>query len=100
MLLVEAFKRFEQEQRIRGNSPATLDYYRDCFHSFYDWFQSFWDFQFDFLSEVSRQDIKNWLCYLADSPLSSASVATYFTGIRAFFRWCFSEKLMDEDIMQ
>lgn len=94
MDLIRCFDLFKKEQRIRGNSSATIAYYGDCFSSFF----RFW---VDSGSpDITQAFVKDWLLYLVSGSLSSVSVVTYFTGIRSFLRWCYSVGFISDDIMR
>lgn len=91
ILVDEAFRMFLNEQKIRGNSSSTSVYYSDCFDAFDFYLHSFVD-------EYTSDDIRQWLLYCRSSPLSSVSVATYFRGVRAMFKFWYKRGFIDSDI--
>ena len=96
MDLMGAFDAFKKDQLIRGNSLKTIEYYSDCFRVFLDYCWASGNSDFN----ITPVLIKDWLFCLIDRPLSATSVSTYFTGMRAFFRWCYANGWIDSDIFE
>lgn len=92
MKISEAFDDFLIEQRVRGNSVATLSYYKRCLSSF-----------LLFMNDIDVQDInltrcKKYYLYLADTGINSVSVQSYIRGLRAFLRYLYENDLIEIDI--
>jgi site-specific recombinase XerD len=47
------------------------------------------------LADISRQDIDLWFLYLKQKELSDPSKATSYRAIKAFFRWCVAEEILE-----
>ena len=95
MLYGQAWEAFRADQILRGNSDKTLQYYFCCKRSFDRYYCTL---PYSDLSEFSAADFRGWVLFLRENSLSSVSVVTYFTGIRAFFRWCYAQGYMTADI--
>ena len=80
----QAICEFMIEQRIRGNTEKTLDYYKYVFHKFQD-FQ-----RCKMVSEITLQVCKEYLLYLMSLDLSSVTVQSYVRGFRAFLSWLYT----------
>ncbi len=92
MKLRESISDFLTDQRSRGNSPATLDYYRRILFRFAD-FANVTD-----TAAISLHHCRAWYAELADSQLTSVSVQTYIRGLRAFLEWLYENEYIPEDI--
>lgn len=77
---VSIFKDFLTEQRNRGNSPATIKFYRENIRLFFDWFGASVD-------NVSSASVFGYLDYLRHKGNASTSIATRYRALRAFFNW-------------
>lgn len=68
------------EQKNRGNSPATVNFYRENISLFLNWFCGG-------VSYVGINDIFSYLDYLRQKGNASTSIATRYRALRAFFNW-------------
>ena len=73
-------RKFLKEQKNRGNSPATVNFYRENVRLFFNWYSCS-------ISEVSIHDIFSYLDYLRQKGNASTSIATRYRALRAFFNW-------------
>lgn len=68
------------EQKNRGNSSATINFYRENISLFLRWYSGD-------LSSVSINDVFSYLEFLRQKGNASTSVATRYRALRAFFNW-------------
>lgn len=68
------------EQKNRGNSPATVNFYRENISLFLNWFCGG-------VSYVGINDIFSYLDYLRQKGNASTSIATRYRALRAFFNY-------------
>lgn len=92
MKISEAVDDFLIEQRVRGNSPATISYYKRCFDSFIEYMS---DVE---LEEINLTRCKKYYLYLADTGINSVSVQSYIRGLRAFLKYLYDSELIEVDI--
>ena len=81
MKLSAAISEFLIEQRSRGNSAKTIEYYSSVLRFFQDFAGDV------LLSELRLQLCRDYYVYLSDNDLKSVSVQTYIRGLRAFLSW-------------
>lgn len=77
---VEILRRFLTDQKNRGNSPATINFYRENITLFLRWYSGD-------LSSVSINDVFSYLEFLRQKGNASTSIATRYRALRAFFNW-------------
>ena len=92
MKLNNLVEKYLIEQRCRGNTNFTLDYYRTVLSRFVD-----------FCGDVPAEELTLELCQeyyfnLRSNELSSGSVQTYIRGLRAFLSWCYDFGYISTDI--
>ena len=80
----QAISEFMIEQRIRGNTEKTLDYYKYVFHKFEAFRRC------DKISDITLQLCKEYLLYLMCLDISSVTVQSYVRGFRAFLSWLYA----------
>ncbi len=92
MRLEEAISEFILEQRVRGNSNATVTYYRNVL-SYFSEFSGNVD-----VTELQLQLCRQYYLYLADDDINSVSVQSYIRGLRAFLRWLYENEHIEQNI--
>lgn len=94
MNVYEAYVLFMQEQKFRGNSEYTLEYYHRSLKMFID-------FCGDDL-DVEDLDIMTFKAYqlhiLEHRGINKISVRTYSRAVKVFYRWLYFENYIDIDI--
>ena len=90
--LDKAIEEFLIEQKIRGNSEKTLQYYGYIFKKF----KGFCSVRL--VSEISLPLCKSYLLYLMDCGISSVSVQSYIRGFRAFLSWLYISGYHSENL--
>lgn len=84
MILKNAYDDFLTEQSVRGNSAATIDYYRLTVGFFVDFLGASFD-----CSSMTVDDYNLYKLELLErSDLKRVSVKTYLRGVKAFLFWC------------
>lgn len=83
MIIKDLFDLYITEQRCRGNTDFTIDYYKVTLQRF-----------LDFCGDITTDDITVELCQqyyfsLRSLSLSSVSVQTYVRSVRAFLSWAY-----------
>ena len=92
MRVSEALDEFLLVQKLRGNSPATLTYYRAAILPFVT-------FAGD--PDVDQIDVylcRRWHLALLERELSSTSVQSYVRALRAFLTWLHDEELHQQNV--
>ena len=92
MKVNEAAEEFILEQRIRGNSPATVEYYTFVLKYFIDYAGNIET------SDVTLTLCKNYCLSLIESDVRSITVQSYVRGARAFLKWLYDNELVEDDI--
>lgn len=92
MKLSAAISEFLIEQRSRGNSAKTIEYYSSVLRFFQDFAGDV------LLSELRLQLCRDYYVYLSDNDLKSVSVQTYIRGLRAFLSWLFACGYIPDDL--
>lgn len=87
-----AISEFMLEQRVRGNSEKTLQYYEYVFIKFKKFCSC------NFISELDLPLCKRYLLYLMDCGISSVSVQSYVRGFRSFLSWLYSSGYFTENL--
>ncbi len=91
MTIREAFKNFMFEQRFRGNSDRTYEWYNDNICAFLAWLSS------DGIDELTIYNYKAYCSYLLHDyerngkPLKSSSVNSHVRAVKAFYNFCIQE---------
>jgi len=80
-MLSDAMDRFLREQKLRGNSPRTVEYYEGNFARFRA------VTGIETLEDLTPDAISDWLLSLQEAGMSPHSVRTYDRAIRAFCNW-------------
>ncbi len=96
MTLSTAIDEFLLEQRVRGNSQSTLDYY--CFSL--GLFSNFVGADRD-LSDLSLRLCKEYYLYLSEAKdVNTVSIQSYVRGLRSFLRWLYEEEYISVNICE
>ena len=91
-----AINDFLLDQRVRGNSQATIDYYSFALGLFSQYVGP--DFV---LSDLSLRLCKEYYVYLIeDKSVNSVSVQSYIRGLRSFLRWLYDNDYIDTNICE
>lgn len=94
LTVAKAYEMFMQEQRFRGNSPYTLDYYKRSLKMFLDFCTS--ELEIDELDIVL---FKSYQLYISENrDVNKISVRTYARAVKVFYRWLYFENYIDIDI--
>lgn len=89
MKLREVMEDFCEDQRYKGNSPATLTFYRDNFEHFLK------DTGLETLEELTSSAVRSWL--LGHSHLSRTTLATYDRALRVLTGWAWKRGYVRTD---
>ncbi len=96
MLLNQALDDFLLDQKVRGNSLQTIDYYSYALQIF----SRFYGYDRD-LSDLTLRICKEYYLYLIDDKsINSVSVQSYIRGLRSFLRWLYNEDYIDVNICE
>ena len=92
MTLQSAIEEFLIDQQVKGNTPRTLQYYRQTLR----YFQAF-------AGPVSMEKISLPLCkryylHLTERGIASTTSQSYIRSLRAFLAWAFAEGYINENI--
>lgn len=92
MYLTECIDEFLIEQRVRGNSAATVDYYSRTLRFFREFIGEV------HIADVTLSDCRRYYLALVEEDITTVSVQTYIRGLRAFLNWCYESEYTDVDI--
>ena len=94
MILQDAIDEFILDQRVRGNSQATIDYYSFALNLFLTYFGYNSD-----VSDITLTLCKQYYVYLSeDKTVNSVSIQSYVRGLRTFLRWLYNNNYIEENI--
>jgi integrase/recombinase XerC/integrase/recombinase XerD len=92
MKLQMAIEEFLIDQQVRGNTPRTVQGYRQRLGIFLS-------FTGDIpIGEISLPLCKRYYLHLTQRNVTSTTVQTYIRGLRAFLTWCYNEGYIAENI--
>jgi integrase/recombinase XerC/integrase/recombinase XerD len=92
MTLQSAIDEFLIDQQVRGNTPRTVQGYRQRLGIFLNFTGDI------FVDEISLPLCKRYYLYLTQKNVTSITVQTYIRGLRAFLTWCYNEEYIEENI--
>lgn len=92
MLYQDTKEEFLLDQKIRGNSPLTIQYYLRVFQVLEE-YHTFTD-----TKEITLLHCKRFFLRLSERDLSSVSIQTYVRGFRAYLSWLFANGYVEEDL--
>jgi integrase/recombinase XerC/integrase/recombinase XerD len=92
MILQSAIEEYLIDQQVRGNSPRTVQGYRQKLSMF-----------MRFTGDIPIEEISLYLCKryyinLTEKGNTSTTTQTYIRALRAFLTWCFNEGYAAENI--
>lgn len=95
MTISESVQDFILDQRCRGNSAKTIEYYDLIlrrFGAFAD------ELQLTDVDQITLTVCKQFYLSLREQALSSISIQSYIRGYRAYIEWLYESDLIDEDL--
>lgn len=96
MTLSVAYDEFLLDQRVKGNSPRTLEYYENVLTIFINYLGK--DFP---VSDITLRTCKEYYLHLVEGrDIKSVSVQSYIRGLRAFLRWLYDNDYTDVNICE
>lgn len=94
LTVADAYGLFLQEQKFRGNSPYTIDYYKRSLKIFIDFCTPELD-----IEDIDIILFKSYQLYILENrEINKISVRTYARAVKVFFRWLYFENYIDIDI--
>lgn len=91
MLISSALQDFLRDQRCRGNSPKTVDYYSTVVGYFIHYVGD------PDVACIDLRMLQDYRLSLDDLGLSSVSIQSYVRGLRSFISWLFDNDYIDTD---
>ena len=86
----QAMDEFIIDQKVKGNTGKTVDYYKGAFHIF----RLFYNCDND-INPITVSLLRKYTLYLQEErSLSSTSIQSYVRAIRAFLTWCYNEEIL------
>lgn len=96
MTLQSAIDEFLIEQRVRGNSQQTLDYYSFALGLFSGFIGADHD-----VREIDLRLCKRYYLHLVEEKnVNSVSIQSYIRGLRSFLRWIYDEEYIETNICE
>ncbi len=95
MKLQTAIDEFLIEQRIRGNTEKTVQYYSICLSLFSRFAGS--DIP---LMDIDLKCLRGYYMALSGHSLATTTVQTYVRALRSFLRWCYDEELTSVNLAE
>lgn len=96
MTIQFAINEFLLDQRVRGNSPQTLDYYSFALNLFEKYCEPDLD-----VFKIDVKLCKNYYVFLSNKKeLNSVSIQSYIRALRSFLKWLFLEEYIDTNICE
>lgn len=94
MNVLSAYREFMQEQKFRGNSNYTLDYYERSLKMFLNFCGNDMD-----IEDIDVFLFKSYQLYISENlNINRVSVRTYARAVKVFLRWLYFEEYIDIDI--
>lgn len=94
MTIKNAYDDFILDQRVRGNSSSTLDYYTFTLGLFLTFVGPDLD-----VSKLTLQLCKDYYIHLVeDKTVNSVSIQSYIRGLRSFLKWLYNNEYIDVNI--
>lgn len=94
MTVQEAYKNFMQEQKFRGNSEYTLEYYKRSLNMFINFCSAEMD-----IEDLDIMTFKSYQLYILENrEINKISLRTYARAVKVFYRWLYFENYIDIDI--
>lgn len=95
MTLQTAINGFLVEQKIRGNSKNTVQYYEVSLRLYARFIGSDLDLQ-----EITLDGLRSYYLYLSGQKLASITVQTYIRALRSFLSWCYEEEYTEDNFSE
>ena len=95
MTIAESIEEFILEQRCRGHSPHTIDYYTRLLCRFGEFAT---ELQLSDVDQITLTVCKRFYLSLTELDLSSVSVQSYVRGFRAYVSWLYESDLIEDEI--
>lgn len=94
MNVLSACNEFIQEQKFRGNSNYTLDYYKRSLKMFLNFCGNDMD-----IEDIDVVLFKSYQLYISENlDINRVSVRTYARAVKVFLRWLYFEDYIDIDV--
>lgn len=94
MNVLSAYNEFMQEQKFRGNSNYTLDYYKRSLKMFLNFCGNDMD-----IEDIDVVLFKSYQLYISENlNINRVSVRTYARAVKVFLRWLYFEEYIDIDV--
>lgn len=94
MNVLSAYSEFMQEQKFRGNSNYTLDYYKRSLKLFLNFCGNDMD-----IEDIDVVLFKSYQLYISENlDINRVSVRTYARAVKVFLRWLYFEDYIDIDV--
>ena len=91
----KCFEEFIIDQKVKNNSPKTIEYYQMAFRQF----QRYYDCD----NEITTIDIKllkGYTLHLKEKDITDTSMQSYIRAFRAFLSWCYTEDILIENLSE
>lgn len=97
MTLSDSIEEFILEQRCRGHSPRTIEYYDLVLRRFGEFaaLEALTD-----VDQITLTVCKRFYLSLTEQQLSSVSIQSYVRGFRAYVEWLYESEYLDEDLCE
>jgi integrase/recombinase XerD len=89
--LNEAIQDFINISRLQGKAKNTIYWYQYLLRDFSKWFSGN-------LQDITKETIYNYFNYMLSRGLKQRSIITYWTGLRAFLKYCYREGYLPYDV--
>lgn len=97
MTISDSFDEFILEQRCRGHSKKTIEYYDLILRRFSEFAAKL---QLIDVDQITLTVCKQFYLSLTDTNLSSISVQSYVRGFRAYVEWLYESEYLQEDLCE
>jgi integrase/recombinase XerD len=92
LTMEEAFKKFNQRNKIKNLSDATMRFYK----SNYGWFKKFTDeCNIEMIEEVDNDVIEKYILHLRGRLNNPISINTYLRAVRSFLYYCMDNNMLE-----
>lgn len=95
MTISDSFDEFILEQRCRGHSKKTIEYYDLILRRFSEFAE---ELQLSDVDQITLTVCKQFYLSLTDQGLSSVSIQSYVRGYRAYIQWLYESDYIGEDL--
>lgn len=89
----KALDKFLYNQKLKNNSPETLDYYKKRIGYFIDFVKN------KNVRLIKHSDYEQYTFYLLSKNLSDSTVKTSLTAVRVFLNFLYNKKFIGKDIV-